>query len=211
MPPKKAAAPATRKTARTKKAAGLSQPTLAFPSQRKSSLGKPKPALLPHSSITSSEIEFAPTSDAPADDDASDIEIVEPPTSAKTKGKKAVKGDGSKSAEVEETEVEKGKEKRQLKVKSKEWSGVLAEANEAMGNLEPVHAGSETHNDVHHILRVFDMTTKYGPCIGMPRLQRWERAKAWGLNPPEEIREILTTQQGEEDESYRENVLHRWL
>ncbi len=25
---------------------------------------------------------------------------------------------------------------------------------------------------------------EYGPCIGMTRLQRWERADALGLNPP---------------------------
>ena len=31
------------------------------------------------------------------------------------------------------------------------------------------------------------MTASYGPCVGMTRLQRWERAKKWGLNPPEEV------------------------
>lgn len=31
------------------------------------------------------------------------------------------------------------------------------------------------------------MTSKYGPCVGMTRLQRWERAKKWGLQPPEEV------------------------
>ncbi len=38
------------------------------------------------------------------------------------------------------------------------------------------------------ILRIFDMTSRYGPCVGVTRLQRWERAKKWGLNPPEEVR-----------------------
>lgn len=37
------------------------------------------------------------------------------------------------------------------------------------------------------ILRVFDMTSKYGPSVGISRLQRWERAKKWGLNPPTEV------------------------
>ena len=40
------------------------------------------------------------------------------------------------------------------------------------------------HSD---ILRIFDMTSRYGPCVGVTRLQRWERAKKWGLNPPEEV------------------------
>lgn len=55
------------------------------------------------------------------------------------------------------------------------------------------------------------MTSKYGPSVGISRLQRWERAKKWGLNPPEQIRDILTTQQGEDDPAYRENVLYAWL
>jgi hypothetical protein len=37
------------------------------------------------------------------------------------------------------------------------------------------------------ILRTFDMTSKYGPSVGITRLQRWERAKKWGLSPPDEV------------------------
>lgn len=29
-----------------------------------------------------------------------------------------------------------------------------------------------------------DSTYEYGPCIGVSRLERWERARAMGLNPP---------------------------
>lgn len=32
------------------------------------------------------------------------------------------------------------------------------------------------------------MTSKYGPCAGITRLDRWDRAKKLGLNPPEEVR-----------------------
>lgn len=37
------------------------------------------------------------------------------------------------------------------------------------------------------VLRQFDLEMKYGPCIGISRLARWERAKHLGLDPPEEI------------------------
>ena len=60
-------------------------------------------------------------------------------------------------------------------------------------------------------LRIFDLTSKYGPCVGITRLQRWERAKKWGLEPPDEIREILLTKQGMGEEIYKENVLYPWL
>lgn len=102
-------------------------------------------------------------------------------------------------------------EKRALNVKSREVKALMKDARVAMGGMEPIHAGPNTHNDVHHILRVFDMTSAYGPCVGMSRLQRWERAKKWGLNPPEEIRNILTTVEGQKEVAYRENVLHEWV
>ncbi|KAM4750487.1 DNA polymerase delta subunit 4 [Anableps anableps] len=40
-------------------------------------------------------------------------------------------------------------------------------------------------------LKQFDLDWRLGPCTGISRLQRWERAKLHGLNPPEEIRELL--------------------
>ncbi|XP_020344050.1 DNA polymerase delta subunit 4 [Oncorhynchus kisutch] len=40
-------------------------------------------------------------------------------------------------------------------------------------------------------LRQFDQDWRYGPCTGISRLQRWERAAQHGLNPPQEIRYML--------------------
>ena len=65
-----------------------------------------------------------------------------------------------------------------------------------------VHAKDQS--PVHHILRIFDLyvscllwlvgwlcmftcrSYEYGPCIGVTRMERWERAAALGLNPPVE-------------------------
>ncbi|CAA2934643.1 DNA polymerase delta subunit 4 [Olea europaea subsp. europaea] len=41
------------------------------------------------------------------------------------------------------------------------------------------------------VLRQFDMSMAYGPCLGMTRLDRWERAKALGLNPPKDVERLL--------------------
>ena len=46
---------------------------------------------------------------------------------------------------------------------------------------------------VEKVLRSFDLNSKYGPCIGMTRMERWERAHNLGLCPPEDIRTLLTT------------------
>lgn len=35
------------------------------------------------------------------------------------------------------------------------------------------------------------MDMRYGPCVGMTRLARWERAFAMGLQPPAELRDLL--------------------
>jgi DNA polymerase delta subunit 4 len=64
---------------------------------------------------------------------------------------------------------------------------------------------------------------EYGPCVGVSRLERWERANILGLNPPVavchdvvlnltlfdcllKVREILSTRQGSEDVSYSQSV-----
>ncbi|KAK3846076.1 MAG: DNA polymerase delta, subunit 4-domain-containing protein [Linnemannia gamsii] len=41
------------------------------------------------------------------------------------------------------------------------------------------------------MLRQFDLTSKYGPCLNMTRLERWERALQLGLAPPMDIKDEL--------------------
>src|SRR5260370_401347 len=48
-----------------------------------------------------------------------------------------------------------------------------------------VHGGKESKFIT--ILRTFDLTSEYGPCVGVSRLERWERAKDMGLDPPQEV------------------------
>ncbi|KAF8342627.1 DNA polymerase delta, subunit 4-domain-containing protein [Cantharellus anzutake] len=68
----------------------------------------------------------------------------------------------------------------------------------------PIHIEGE--NRVHEILRMFDLSYEYGPCVGVTRLERWERAQSLGLNPPPEVKEILQTQEGQTDEKYSRDV-----
>ncbi|RHZ45651.1 putative DNA polymerase delta subunit 4 [Aspergillus thermomutatus] len=41
------------------------------------------------------------------------------------------------------------------------------------------------------ILRHFDLSSQYGPCIGIARLKRWRRANMLKLNPPIEVLAVL--------------------
>ena len=34
-------------------------------------------------------------------------------------------------------------------------------------------------------LKKFDLNTKFGPCVGIKRSIRWQRAKTLNLNPPD--------------------------
>lgn len=40
-------------------------------------------------------------------------------------------------------------------------------------------------------LKQWDLDPKYGPCVAIPRLQRWERAQKLGLEPPVWVRDAL--------------------
>ncbi|KAM9362912.1 DNA polymerase delta subunit 4 isoform 1-T2 [Symphorus nematophorus] len=53
-------------------------------------------------------------------------------------------------------------------------------------------------------LRQFDLDWRFGPCTGISRMQRWERAKLHGLNPPEEIRGLLL--QTHTDDEYNQSL-----
>uniref|UniRef100_A0A3B3T190 DNA polymerase delta 4, accessory subunit n=2 Tax=Paramormyrops kingsleyae TaxID=1676925 RepID=A0A3B3T190_9TELE len=49
-------------------------------------------------------------------------------------------------------------------------------------------------------LRKFDLDWRYGPCTGISRIQRWERAQLHGLTPPADVRELLL--KGDDDPDY---------
>ncbi|KAG9030308.1 hypothetical protein FRB95_004140 [Tulasnella sp. JGI-2019a] len=62
-----------------------------------------------------------------------------------------------------------------------------------------VALGGDLTNSAHKeskattILRRFDLSYEYGPCVGFTRMERWERANKLGLNPPPIVRQILET------------------
>lgn len=40
-------------------------------------------------------------------------------------------------------------------------------------------------------LRSFDLCSEFGPCIGMTRVERWQRAERFGLSPPDRVLQIV--------------------
>lgn len=66
----------------------------------------------------------------------------------------------------------------------KYWRGIEKERK-----APRVHQEGLSVND--KVLRYFDVSSQYGPCIGIDRTRRWERAERLGLNPPIEVLAVL--------------------
>ncbi|KAF1943000.1 hypothetical protein EJ02DRAFT_344186 [Clathrospora elynae] len=49
------------------------------------------------------------------------------------------------------------------------------------------------------VLREFDMSGHYGPCVGISRLKRWKRAHRLHLDPPIEVLAVLLKEQDADD------------
>jgi len=94
----------------------------------------------------------------------------------------------------------------ELKVKDPKYRKIYAEVKEKMGGLPAIHG--EKQNRIHEILRVFDNSYEYGPCVGISRRDRWDRAQALGLNPPKEIDDILNTKEGTTLTEYSQSVFY---
>ncbi|KAJ8312494.1 hypothetical protein KUTeg_009867 [Tegillarca granosa] len=74
---------------------------------------------------------------------------------------------------------------------------------QSAGPKPSTSSAGASNNDLE-ILKQFDLALEYGPCIGITRLERWERAKQHGMNPPPEVKDILTQYSG--DPEYTESL-----
>jgi len=76
--------------------------------------------------------------------------------------------------------------------------GVTTSSSIAASSLSPYSVGSKLvfhYDDLseeERILIAFDMDYTYGPCVGLTRLQRWNRASKLGLQPPVQVKELLS-------------------
>ena len=61
--------------------------------------------------------------------------------------------------------------------------------------LLSLYEGDQDLCSEENLLRSFDLNSRFGPCTGVSRLERWERAQGLGLNPPNEVRDLLLRQE----------------
>ncbi|KAK3314512.1 DNA polymerase delta, subunit 4-domain-containing protein [Apodospora peruviana] len=166
--------PTTRKSTRSSGAAtGAKQSILSFnhrvtksvPKSAKDSLVKPAPGLAK---------EYVPEEPVEVDEITSPVE-----------------------SEVEEaTTPPVVAEKSDAEVKAARVSDAAIERY--WGKIETSRMAKEVHrkhteglSTGEKVLRYFDVSSHYGPCIGISRIKRWQRAERLGLKPPIEVLAVL--------------------
>ncbi|PIL30316.1 hypothetical protein GSI_07500 [Ganoderma sinense ZZ0214-1] len=212
MPPTKA----------TKASGPLKQAKLSFASKRTTSANpaaggkaakvtrkQAQPPRTSSSSPSSTEPIVLSDSDTDRDGPSGDAEVAPAPKKRRLNAnaqRVAAKYEEESVAVVAEPAAEPEPEREPLKLTDKRWRTLYGAARAQMDHLEPIHANGQSM--VHHILRVFDLSYEYGPCVGVSRLDRWERAYALGLNPPPEVKEILMTKEGSMDNQFSQSVFY---
>jgi len=74
------------------------------------------------------------------------------------------------------------------------WSQIESQRQTARIHNEPLTTGEK-------VLRYFDVSSQYGPCIGITRQKRWHRAERLGLTPPIEVLAVLLKEEAEGNSS----------
>ncbi|KUI58917.1 DNA polymerase delta subunit 4 [Cytospora mali] len=104
--------------------------------------------------------------------------------------------------EPEKTEAEAKAEKISDAQIKRYWKGV-----------EDARIAKRVHQEElslpEKVLRYFDVSSQYGPCIGIPRMKRWYRAERLGLSPPVEVLAVLLKEEKQGNKDIEEAALDR--
>ncbi|KAF9874494.1 DNA polymerase delta [Colletotrichum karsti] len=164
--------PTTRRStggARARPGPARGQSTISFSHK----VSKPVPKDLKKAAVLTSAVERAQKKEE--DEQVEEIRVDEPEAAEEPDVKEAV---------PEKSEAVVRAEKISDAQINKYWKSIEAE------RIAPrVHQKDVTVAE--KVLRYFDVSSQYGPCIGLQRRKRWERADRLGLNPPVEVLAVL--------------------
>ena len=100
----------------------------------------------------------------------------------RTSGKRAAKLEAAAKAVAQADEshgtyppelLQQAKGRPSIDINDPRYDALWARTRETMG-IYPIH--TEGMHRIELILRVFDLNPTYGPCMGLTRLERWDRA-----------------------------------
>ncbi|ROT42348.1 hypothetical protein SODALDRAFT_354483 [Sodiomyces alkalinus F11] len=179
--------PTTRRAtggARAQHGPGKGQSTLSFSNRVSKSVSRQdakKPVVSP---ITEKDAE----EDVP---EVTKVEV-EPEETLEVEQKETKEETEEEAVEEEQVPTKSEAELRAEKISdaqiAKYWKNVQAQSIAPQVHVEDVSLGEK-------ILRHFDVSLHYGPCVGIQRQKRWERAEKLGLNPPIEVLAVLLKQE----------------
>ncbi|KAK2062112.1 hypothetical protein LY76DRAFT_589854 [Colletotrichum caudatum] len=126
------------------------------------------------------------------------VEIGKPAKKEDEEGANEIQLDKPTSPEIEQTEAkEELFEESDSAVRAKKISD--AQINKYWKSIEAQRIAPRVHlkdlSLAEKVLRYFDVSSQYGPCIGLQRMKRWQRAERLGLNPPIEVLAVLLKEQ----------------
>ncbi|KAI1919940.1 hypothetical protein LOZ65_004218 [Ophidiomyces ophidiicola] len=109
---------------------------------------------------------------------------VEQPVAGSSKSENAVREQARLHAQLPKTEEDRRAERLTQKDIQRYWQ------TEEENRIAPrIHQDGLSVEE--KILRHFDISNQYGPCVGIARIKRWHRAHKLGLNPPLEVLAVL--------------------
>ncbi|KAJ3019786.1 hypothetical protein HKX48_001759 [Thoreauomyces humboldtii] len=87
---------------------------------------------------------------------------------------------------------------------------VKADVSEHAPDALPDHIRALVENKpaALQFLKSFDLNLEYGPCVGLSRLERWNRAQKLELAPPVDVLALLQTKEVRNDVELREPLWH---
>lgn len=125
----------------------------------------------------------------PTKEDELATAIIDEPETKETEEQDA--GDEEEDEAV--PEIEAAPEKSEVEVRAEQITD--AQIKKYWKSIEGQWSSPRVHQEglslQEKVLRYFDVSSQYGPCIGMPRMKRWHRAERLGLSPPIEVLAVL--------------------
>ncbi|GLJ17875.1 hypothetical protein SUGI_0312680 [Cryptomeria japonica] len=91
----------------------------------------------------------------------------------------------------------KGLKKENAAISTDSATSAEAALSDSLNSYDEVY--EEEEDCVEQILKQFDLDMRYGPCLGLSRMERWQRAVQLGLSPSQDVKDLLDRAGGMSD------------
>ncbi|KAI1106507.1 DNA polymerase delta, subunit 4-domain-containing protein [Jackrogersella minutella] len=176
--------PTTRRSSGSSRATGR-QSTLAFNHRVTKSVPK-----------STKDLDSKPANQSPLAKHVSSAQPEEP-----VKEEEAIKDEVDEKSLLHQLEPVSKPERSETELRAEKISDY--QIKKYWRNLEGERIAKSVHQEdltlAEKVLRYWDVSSQYGPCVGVSRLNRWKRADRLGLNPPIEVLAVLQKEESKDN------------